>query len=72
MFRQLELIGLPGSVRADSSKRGIFPDTVLILAIERADQRLIPNGDTVVESEDVLTVFSLERASDELVDRLTG
>ena len=63
---------LVGKPLADSSKRGIFPDTVLILAIERADQRLIPNGDTVVESADVLTVFSLERASDELVDRLTG
>ena len=63
---------LVGKPLADSSKRGVFPDTVLILAIERGDQRLIPTGDTVIETEDVLTVFSLERASDELVDKLTG
>jgi len=63
---------LAGKPLADSSKRGVFPDTVLILSIERGDQRLIPTGDTVIETEDVLTVFSLERASDELIDKLTG
>lgn len=63
---------LVGKTLADSSKRGVIPDTILLLAVERAGERAIPSEDTVIEIEDVLTVFSLERASDELVDKLTG
>ena len=63
---------LVGKTLADSSKRGVIPNTILLLAVERAGERAIPSEDTVIETEDVLTVFSLERASDELVDKLTG
>ena len=63
---------LVGRTLADSSKRGVIPNTILLLAVERAGERAIPSEDTVIETEDVLTVFSLERASDELVDKLTG
>ena len=47
-------------------------DTILLLAVERAGERAIPRMDTTIEAEDVLTVFSLERASDELVEKLAG
>ena len=63
---------LVGKTLADSSKRGVIPNTVLLLAVERAGKRAIPNEDTTIEAEDVLTVFSMERASDELVEKLTG
>ena len=63
---------LVGKTLADSSKRGVIPNTVLLLAVERAGERAIPNEDTTIEAEDVLTVFSMERASDELVEKLTG
>lgn len=63
---------LVGKTLADISKRGVIPNTILLLAVERAGERAIPSEDTTIEVEDVLTVFSLERASDELVDKLTG
>lgn len=63
---------LAGKTLADSSKRGVIPDTILVLAIEREGNRSVPNGKTTIETGDVLTVFSLERASDELVEKLTG
>ncbi len=63
---------LVGKTLADSSKRGVVPDTILVLAIEREGTRAIPNGKTTIDTGDVLTVFSLERASDELVEKLTG
>jgi len=63
---------LVGKTLADSSKRGVIPDTILVLAIEREGTRAIPNGKTTVDTGDVLTVFSLERASDELIEKLTG
>jgi trk system potassium uptake protein TrkA len=63
---------LVGKTLADSSKRGVVPNTILVLAIEREGTRVIPNGKTTLETGDVLTVFSLERASDELVEKLTG
>ncbi len=63
---------LVGKTLADSSKRGVVPDTILVLAIEREGTRAIPNGKTKIDTGDVLTVFSLDRASDELVEKLTG
>lgn len=63
---------LAGKTLADSSKRGVIPNTILVLATERKGKRAIPNGSTMIETGDVLTVFSLERASDGLVEKLTG
>ena len=63
---------LTGKTLADSSKRGVIPDTILVLAVEREGKRTIPNGKTAIKAGDVLTVFSLERASDELIEKLTG
>lgn len=63
---------LTGRTLADSAKRGIIPNTILVLAVEREGKRTIPNGKTTIEAGDLLTVFSLERASDELVEKLTG
>jgi trk system potassium uptake protein TrkA len=63
---------LAGKTLASSSKRGVVPNTILVLAIEREGTRVIPNGKATIETGDVLTVFSLERASDELIEKLTG
>jgi hypothetical protein len=45
---------------------------MLAVAVEREEAKLVATPDTVVEGGDVLTFFSLERPSDELVDKLTG
>lgn len=63
---------LVGRTLAESSRKGILPPTILIMAIERDGKREIPTGDSVIQAGDVLTVFSLARASDELVETLTG
>lgn len=63
---------LVGRSLAESAKRGIIPHSVLVLALEREGKRDIPNGKSVIKAGDELTVFSLERASDDLVEKLTG
>ena len=63
---------LVGRTLAESSRKGILPPTILIMSIERDGKREIPTGESTIEAGDVLTVFSLERASDELVETLTG
>jgi len=57
---------------SDAVKREIIPASMRILAINREGEQSIPTDDTVVEESDVLTIFSLEPVSDDLIDKLTG
>jgi trk system potassium uptake protein TrkA len=74
LFRLLakEESPLVGRTLADSTKRGLFPESMLAVAIEREETKSVVKQDTVVEAGDILTFFSLQRPSDELVDKLTG
>ena len=63
---------LVGRTLSDSAKRGLIPESMLAVAVERADTKLVATPATVVEGGDVLTFFSLDRPSDELVDKLSG
>ena len=57
---------------AESRQRETLPDTLRVLSIERDDDRFIPDDSAIIVKGDVLTVFSLERVSDELVGKLVG
>jgi trk system potassium uptake protein TrkA len=57
---------------AENVQRGTIPDSVRILAIARDEAQSIPEDDAVIAEGDVLTVFSLEHVSDELIAKLTG
>ena len=57
---------------SDAVKREILPASMRILAVDRDGDQSIPSDDTVVEENDVLTFFSLDPVSDELIEKLTG
>jgi len=57
---------------SEAVKREIIPVSMRILAIDREGEQSIPADDTVVEENDVLTFFSLDPVSDELIEKLTG
>ncbi|MCD5416282.1 TrkA family potassium uptake protein [Candidatus Bipolaricaulota bacterium] len=63
------LAGKPLSQIVD---RGIIPAGILVIAVEQGGKKEVPTEETVIAADDVLTLFSLERTSDELIDRLTG
>ena len=57
---------------SDAVKREILPASMRILAVDREGDQSIPSDDTVVEENDVLTFFSLDPVSDELIEKLSG
>jgi len=63
---------LIGHSLSESTERGILPKTVSVAAVERDGKKEITTGDTIINAEDVLTLFALERVNDEQVDKLTG
>ena len=63
---------LVGKPLREHGKQGRIPKYTLIVAVEREGKLLIPSGNTVLQPNDLITVFSNERASDELVKRFTG
>ena len=63
---------LVGRTLAESTGRKSIPSSMLVMTLEREEKREIPTGETTVEAGDVLTFFSLERVSDELVEKLAG
>ncbi len=63
---------LAGRSLADSANRGTIPTGLLVIAIEHDGKKEIPTGEMVIAEGDVLTLFSLERASDDLIEKLTG
>jgi trk system potassium uptake protein TrkA len=63
---------LVGKPLSESTKRRILPPSILVVTLERNEKREIPTGKTVIEAGDVLTLFSMERVSDELVEKLAG
>jgi len=52
--------------------REILPECVRVVAIEREGEPTMAIDDLTILSEDVLTLFALERVSDELVEKLSG
>jgi len=63
---------LVGKPLRESGKQGKIPKYALIVAIEREGKLLIPSGNTVLEPNDLITVFTGERANAGLIKRFTG
>ena len=61
---------LAGKTLTEAGKADLLPDDVLIVAIEREgrDEPLPPRGDTRIEANDLLTVYSATGAGPELTD----
>jgi trk system potassium uptake protein TrkA len=56
----------------EAIEREILPESVRIVAIERDGESTTAVDDLTILSEDVLTLFALERVSDDLVEKLSG
>ncbi len=59
---------------ADSLQRGTIPETIRVLAVAREDQdtQSLAMGDTILTEGDILTVYSLQRVSDDVISKLVG
>jgi trk system potassium uptake protein len=59
---------------AESIKRGTIPESIRVLAIAREDleTQSIAMGDSILSEGDILTLFSLQRVSDDVVAKLAG
>lgn len=55
---------------ADSA--GLLGNDVLVVAIERGEEVLTPRGDTVIHAGDLLTVFSKDGVTGEVMHTFTG
>jgi Trk K+ transport system NAD-binding subunit len=63
---------LAGKKLSTSTKRDLLPSALSVVVIERGEEHEIPTGDTMIKMGDVLTFFSANRVSDELIDKLVG
>jgi trk system potassium uptake protein TrkA len=65
---------LAGRSVADSIKRGTIPDYVRVLAIAREDleTQSFVMGDSMLSQGDILTLFSLQRVSDDAIAKMVG
>jgi trk system potassium uptake protein TrkA len=63
---------LVGRSSAESEKKGVLPPFARLVALERKGKRGVLRSDTVISVGDLLTVFSLEQVSDELLEKLAG
>jgi len=57
---------------AESRQRETIPGSMLVLAVARDGEQALADEDDVIQENDVLTIFTLNRVSDELIDKLTG
>jgi len=63
---------LVGKSVSEIRKEKIIPSSVLIVATERGATMQIAEGETVIQAEDLLTVYSTQRVTDELIEKITG
>lgn len=61
-----------GRTVRELSDSGALPDDILLVAIERGDDIITPNGLTEIESGDVITVFSQNGDAESLVKLFGG
>ncbi|MFC2077895.1 potassium channel family protein [Candidatus Bipolaricaulota bacterium] len=57
---------------AESRQRETIPESMLVLTIARDGEHTLIEEEDVIQVDDVLTVFTLDRVSDELIEKLTG
>lgn len=57
-FTVPEQAEITGHTLESANQEGLLPDDVLVVSIERGDDRITPNGDTRIEASDVVSIFS--------------
>jgi len=57
---------------AESRQRETVPETMRVIAIGRNGELSLSIDEATIEEGDILTIFSVDRVSDELIERLTG
>ena len=57
-FTVSETAEITGYTLEAANVEGLLPDEVLVVSIERGDERITPNGDTRIEAGDVISIFS--------------
>lgn len=62
---------IAGLTLEEANADGLVGDDVLVVAIERDGKIITPRGETTIESDDLLTVFSQRGRADELVGSFT-
>lgn len=55
-----------------AKEKGMLPEDILIIAIERGGETLVPSGDTELQEGDALTIFSKKWPTSEILDEITG
>ncbi len=55
-----------------TKEEGLLPEDILIIAVERGGETLVPSGDTELQEGDSLTVFSKKWPTTEILDEITG
>jgi trk system potassium uptake protein TrkA len=63
---------IAGQTLASADEAGAIPDDVRIVAIERGRSVLLPQGDTEIQSGDLVTVFSKHGFVPDLIERFAG
>ncbi len=65
---------LVGRSIADCIQREIIPESIRVLAIARPEEELqtMAMGDSILAEGDILTLFSLQRVGDDVIQKLVG
>jgi trk system potassium uptake protein TrkA len=57
---------------AESRQRETIPATMTVVAVVRDDAQALVDGSYSIQESDILTVFSVERVTDDLIEKLSG
>lgn len=57
---------------SEAGEEGLIPDQTVLVAIQRDDELVVPQGETQLRSGDVVTVFSRQGMNDELLRAFQG
>lgn len=63
---------IAGRSLSECVSRELIPDHIAVVTVERDGKKEIARAETIFAPEDALTLFAIERTSDELIDKLTG
>ncbi|WP_436910831.1 winged helix-turn-helix transcriptional regulator [Halosimplex marinum] len=66
-FTVQEDAAITGRTLEGANSDGLLPDEALVVSIERGDDRITPDGDTRIETGDVVSIFSPGTFPEELV-----
>ncbi|WP_152041834.1 Lrp/AsnC family transcriptional regulator [Salinigranum salinum] len=67
-FTASEDAEITGYTLDEADRTGLLPEGVLVISIERGDQRITPDGDTTIEPGDVVVLFSPDTFPTQLIE----